>query len=162
MAQEIERKFLVRGDFRPFVSRQERIVQGYLNSAPERCVRIRIKGGRGFITVKGIGNASGVSRFEWEREIPLAEAESLLALCEPGVIDKVRHEVHLGRHVFEVDEFAGSNAGLVLAEIELSSEDEDFARPGWLGAEVTGDLRYYNVMLMKEPYGSWPEQVRSG
>mgnify|MGYP000520525457 CR=1 FL=1 len=113
-------------------------------------------------TVKGIGNASGVSRFEWEREIPLAEAESLLALCEPGVIDKVRHEVHIGRHVFEVDEFAGSNAGLVLAEIELSSEDEDFARPGWLGAEVTGDLRYYNVMLMKEPYGSWPEQARAG
>ena len=103
-----------------------------------------------------------MSRFEWEREIPLAEAESLLALCEPGVIDKVRHEVHIGRHVFEVDEFAGSNAGLVLAEIELSSEDEDFARPGWLGAEVTGDLRYYNVMLMKEPYGSWPEQTRAG
>lgn len=155
MAQEIERKFLVSGDFKPQVSRHTRIVQGYLSSVPERTVRVRIKGEQGFLTIKGIGSASGASRYEWEREIPLAEAEELLAICEPGVIDKTRHLVELAGKTFEVDEFHGDNQGLTVAEIELSTEDEAFERPVWLGQEVTGDARYYNSMLMKNPYKSW-------
>lgn len=155
MAQEIERKFLVRGPFRDQVTRSIRIVQGYLSSVPERTVRVRIKGDQGFLTIKGVGSASGASRFEWEREIPAAEAEQLLAICEPGVIDKVRHLVKAGAHTFEVDEFRGTNAGLVVAEVELRAEDEAFERPDWLGDEVTGDSRYYNSMLVKQPYTTW-------
>jgi len=155
MAQEIERKFLVRGPFQAHAVRRTRIVQGYLSSVPERTVRVRIKGEKGYLTVKGIGGASGAARFEWEREIPVAEADQLLGLCEPGVIDKVRFEVPAGGHTFEVDEFHGDNAGLVVAEVELAAEDEAFLRPDWLGAEVTGDTRYYNAMLMKHPYTRW-------
>lgn len=158
MAQEIERKFLVAGDFRTSVSSSLRIVQGYLSSAPERTVRVRVAGERAFITVKGISSASGASRFEWEKEITVSEAEALLELCEPGVIDKVRHLVPVGNHVFEVDEFHGENEGLVIAEVELSSEDEGFDRPSWLGGEVTGDVRYYNSMLMKNPFRLWRNQ----
>ena len=155
MAQEIERKFLVDGDFRSSVRSTVRIVQGYLSSVPERTVRVRVKGDRGFITVKGIGSASGASRYEWEKEIPVAEADELLELCEPGVISKNRHMVDVGGHTFEVDEFFGDNEGLVVAEVELSSEDESFVMPQWLGEEVTGDMRYYNSMLMKCPYRTW-------
>jgi adenylate cyclase len=155
MAQEIERKFLVAGPFKEQATRQTRIVQGYLSSVPERTVRVRIKGDKGFLTVKGIGNASGASRFEWEKEIPAAEVEQLLAICEPGVIDKVRWLVPAGAHTFEVDEFHGENEGLVVAEVELGAEDEAFQRPSWLGAEVTGDARYFNSMLMKNPYTRW-------
>lgn len=152
---EIERKFLVVGPFHELAGKRTRIVQGYLCSVPERTVRVRIKGAQGFLTIKGIGNASGASRYEWEREIPLEEAEQLLALCEPGVIDKIRYLVTVGRHTFEVDEFHGENEGLVVAELELSSEDEAFPRPEWLGVEVTGDTRYYNAMLMKHPFTRW-------
>jgi adenylate cyclase len=155
MAQEIERKFLVIGDFEQGVKRRARIVQGYLSSVPERTVRVRIKGEEGFLTIKGIGNESGASRYEWERPIPLAEAEELLRLCEPGVIDKTRCLVEAGPHTYEVDVFHGENEGLVVAEIELSDEDEAFERPDWLGEEVTGDVRYYNAMLMKTPYSRW-------
>lgn len=155
MPQEIERKFLVTGPFRDEAGGQTRIVQGYLSSVPERTVRVRIKGTKGFLTIKGIGNASGTSRFEWEREIPVAEAEQLLGLCEPGVIDKVRWLVPAGPHTYEVDEFHGDNEGLVVAEIELGAEDEAFVRPDWLGAEVTGDPRYFNSMLMKRPFRRW-------
>ena len=158
MAQEIERKFLVAGDFRPYVSSSKRIVQGYLSSAPERTVRVRVAGDRGFITVKGISSESGASRFEWEKEIAVPEAEALLDLCEPGVIDKVRHLVPVGDHVFEVDEFHGENEGLVMAEVEFSAEDEEFVKPDWLGEEVTGDARYYNSMLMKNPFRLWRNQ----
>jgi adenylate cyclase len=157
MAQEIERKFLVAGPFRELATKQTRIVQGYLSSVPERTVRVRIKGTQGFLTIKGIGNASGASRFEWEREIPLDETEQLLAICEPGVIDKIRYLVKAGDHTFEVDEFHGDNEGLVVAEVELAGEDDAFQRPEWLGAEVTGDTRYYNSMLMKHPYTRWAE-----
>jgi adenylate cyclase len=160
MAQEIERKFLVTGAFRDAAISRTRIVQGYLSSVPERTVRVRIKDGQGFLTIKGIGNASGASRFEWEREIPLTDAEQLLAICEPGVIDKVRHLVPVGAHTFEVDEFHGANEGLVIAEVELSSETDALARPPGLGDEVTGDARYYNSMLMKRPFSEWTE--RSG
>ena len=155
MGKETERKFLVKGDFKPFVSKQTRIVQGYLSSVPERTVRVRIKGEKGFITIKGIGNASGASRFEWEKEVPVNEINDLLKICEPGVIDKTRHLVKAGPHTFEVDEFYGQNQGLVLAEIELGSENEAFEKPAWLGEEVTGDTRYYNSMLMKNPFTRW-------
>ena len=155
MANEIERKFLVNDDFRHFSTAETRIVQGYLSSVPERTVRIRIKGDKGFITIKGIGNESGATRYEWEREIPVSDAKELLSLCEPGAIDKTRFLVKHGEHTFEVDEFYGENEGLTVAEIELDSEDEEFDRPVWLGAEVTGDKKYYNSMLMKNPFNTW-------
>lgn len=155
MAQEIERKFLVAGDFKSSATKQTRITQGYLSSVPERTVRVRIKGDSGFITIKGIGSKSGASRYEWEKELPLSEVEELLELCEPGVIDKTRYLVPAGRHTFEVDEFYGDNQGLVVAEVELGSEDEEFEKPGWLGEEVTGDVKYFNSMLMKNPYKNW-------
>lgn len=155
MGKETERKFLVKGDFKPFVSKQTRIVQGYISSVPERTVRVRIKGDKGYITIKGIGNASGASRFEWEKEVPVNEIEDLLKISEPGVIDKTRYLVKVGPHTYEVDEFYGDNQGLVLAEIELGSETEAFEKPAWLGEEVTGDTRYYNSMLMKNPFTRW-------
>jgi len=155
VSQEIERKFLFRAGFQIPDGDAVRIVQGYLSSVPERTVRVRIKGDKGFLTIKGIGNATGASRFEWEREISVDDAKALLDLCEPGVIDKTRYRVRVGHHVFEIDQFYGENEGLILVEIELSSEGEDFERTEWLGEEVTGDPRYYNSMLMKEPYSLW-------
>ena len=152
MALEVERKFLIAGDFKSFAKKSVRITQGYISSAPERTVRIRIKGEKGFITIKGIGAASGVSRYEWEMEIPLAEALDLLQICEPGVIDKTRYLIEDGRHTFEVDEYYGDNEGLIVAEVELSSENEAFDKPEWLGDEVTGNAKYYNSMLAKNPY----------
>jgi len=155
MAQEIERKFLVKGDYKSFVCKSTRIVQGYLSSVPERTVRIRIKGKKGYLTVKGKGSESGASRFEWEIEIPKQDAENLLKICETGVIDKTRNIIKAGKHKYEVDEFFGENEGLTLAEIELKTEDEKFEKPNWLGKEVTGDDRYYNAMLMKNPFTKW-------
>jgi adenylate cyclase len=153
---EIERKFLVNSDqFKTLAFAKNHIAQGYLNSHPERTVRIRIKGESGFLTIKGKGNESGVSRFEWETEIPLMEARHLIQLCEKGVIDKIRYEVRSGNHVFEVDEFFGDNEGLVIAEVELKSEDETFEKPDWLGSEVTNDERYYNAFLSQHPYKTW-------
>lgn len=154
--QEIERKFLVTSDaFKAAAHTENRIVQGYLNSNPERTVRVRIKGKKGYITIKGKGNASGTTRFEWETEIPLVEAENLLLLCEKGVIDKIRYEIPQGNHVYEVDVFSGENEGLIIAEIELDSESEHFEKPDWIGKEVTGDKRYYNAFLSHHPYQSW-------
>ena len=155
MAQEIERKFLVKGDFKSEVFKSTRITQGYLSSVPERTVRVRVKGEKGFITVKGIGNESGASRYEWEKEIPVDEVRELLKICEPGVIDKTRYLVKNGDYTFEVDEFYGDNDGLTVAEIELPDEQAQFERPAWLGDEVTGDVRFYNSMLMKNPYKNW-------
>lgn len=153
---EIERKFLVNSDqFKTLAFAKNHIAQGYLNSHPERTVRIRIKGESGFLTIKGKGNESGLSRFEWETEIPLMEARHLIQLCEKGVIDKIRYEVQSGNHVFEVDEFFGDNEGLVIAEVELKSEDETFEKPDWLGSEVTNDERYYNAFLSQHPYKTW-------
>ncbi len=156
MGKEIERKFLVKGDFPK--ENGIRIVQGYLCSVPERTVRVRIKGDKGYLTVKGIGNESGASRFEWEIEIPKKDAEDLLKICEPGIIDKTRYRVKVGKHTFEIDEFYGDNEGLVIAEVELSDENEEFEKPEWLGEEVTGDVRYYNSMLMKNPYKNWRDK----
>ena len=155
MAQEIERKFLVTGEFKNLATKSIRITQAYLSSVSERTVRIRIKGDKGFITIKGIGSDSGASRFEWEKEITVAEAEELLKICESGLIDKTRYLVPVGNHTFEVDEFYGDNEGLVVAEIELESENEAFEKPAFLGREVTGDVKYYNSMLIKNPYKKW-------
>ncbi len=154
--QEIERKFLVTSnDFKTEAHKHSRIVQGFLNTHPERTVRIRMKGEQGYLTVKGKPNQSGISRFEWEKQIPLAEAEELLHLCETGIIDKIRFEVNVGNHTFEIDEFAGENEGLIMAEVELRYENEAFEKPDWLGVEVTGDVKYYNSCLSKNPYKNW-------
>lgn len=155
---ETERKFLVLSDgYRQEAHSQKRIAQGYLSSHPERTVRVRTKGDAGYLTIKGKSNESGTTRMEWEKEIPVADAVLLLALCESGAIDKVRYEVRLGSHVFEVDEFFGENSGLVIAEVELADENEAFEKPVWLGEEVTGDERYYNAYLSNNPYTKWPK-----
>lgn len=159
MAQEIERKFLVNSDaFKKEAYKKNRIKQGYISCNLERTVRVRIKGCKGFITIKGISNASGTSRYEWEKEIPVNEVEELMKICEPGIIDKTRYEVRVGKYIFEVDEFYGENQGLVVAEIELLSEDDAFEKPQWLDKEVTGDIKYYNSMLLKTPYTKWEKE----
>lgn len=154
--QEIECKFLVKGeDFKQSASAVLPILQGYLSSHPERSVRVRLRGDKAYLTVKGMSDDKGLSRFEWEKEIAPHEAEELIKLCEPGIIKKLRYLVPVGKHTYEVDEFQGDNTGLVLAEIELSEVDEEFEKPDWLGKEVTGDLRYYNSSLTKHPYKNW-------
>ena len=153
---EIERKFLVStSKYRERATSVQRIVQGFLNTHPERTVRIRITGNKAYITIKGKSNISGTSRFEWEREIPVGEAESLLPLCEEGTIEKTRYKVPVESYWYEIDEFEGANEGLVLAEIELPDEQAVFPKPEWLGEEVTGDIRYYNSQLSKHPYTTW-------
>lgn len=153
---EIERKFLVLSEvFKKEAFKKTRITQGFLNTHKERTVRVRIKGEKGFITVKGISNQNGTTRLEWEKEIPQNEAELLLKLCEPNLIEKTRYEVIVNNHIFEIDVFDGENKGLIVAEIELSHEHETFKKPIWLGKEVTGDIRYYNSQLSKIPYRNW-------
>lgn len=154
--QEIERKFLVKDDgFKNASHKKYAIVQGYLNADSQRSVRVRIKGEKAFITVKGPSSKSGTTRFEWEKEIPVNEAEALLKLCEPTLIEKTRYLVKSGRHIFEIDEFSGENRGLVVAEVELDSENENFQKPNWLSEEVTGDPKYYNAQLSKKPFRRW-------
>ncbi len=153
---EIERKFLVKSnDFKIDAVSEKRITQGFLNTDPERTVRVRIKGSAGFLTIKGKSNDSGMSRYEWEKEIDVQEARELLHLCEEGVIEKTRYEIPMGNHIFEVDEFHGRNDGLIVAEIELKHETTAFEKPNWLGEEVTGNVRYYNSHLSKKPYIEW-------
>ncbi|WP_298532171.1 CYTH domain-containing protein [uncultured Algibacter sp.] len=153
---EIERKFLVKSNaFKKEAFKETRIIQGFLNTHKDRTVRVRVKGNLGFITVKGKSSKDGLSRFEWEKEIEIEEAESLLFLCEPTIIDKIRYEVEIGKHIFEVDEFFGDNSGLVVAEVELEKETETFEKPDWLGEEVTGKTEYYNSLLSKHPFSSW-------
>jgi CYTH domain-containing protein len=127
-------------------------MQGYICADPDRTVRVRVRGDKGFLTIKGRSSADGLSRYEWEKEIPASEAVELMALCGSGVIDKTRYLVPFGRHTYEVDVFHGANEGLVLAEIELAEEQETFEKPSWLGEEVTGDPRYYNSMLSLHPF----------
>jgi CYTH domain-containing protein len=153
--QEIERKFLVKNiDFLKGL-KGFKIVQGYLSSDPERNVRIRVKVDLAFLTIKGISNESGTTRFEWEKEIEVIDAEELLKLCLPGIIDKTRFEIPAGNHIFEVDVFEGENKGLIIAEIELDNENDSFQKPEWLGDEVTGDVRYYNSYLLAQPFANW-------
>lgn len=153
---EIERKFLVTSNsYKNEAFKSTRIIQGFLNTHKDRTVRIRLKGNTGFITVKGLSTNDGLSRFEWEKELLKEEAEALLRLCEPGVIDKIRYEVKFGNHIFEVDEFYSENEGLVIAEVELNTENEAFLKPDWLGEEVTGTIKYYNSQLSKRPFKTW-------
>tara|TARA_R110001583_G_scaffold11776_3_gene52847 strand:- start:3149 stop:3619 length:471 start_codon:yes stop_codon:yes gene_type:complete len=153
---EIERKFLVNSDaFKNEAFKKTRITQGFLNTHKDRTVRVRLRGDKGFITVKGLSTNNGLSRFEWEKEIPKEEAKSLLKLCEPTIIDKIRYEIEVGNHIFEVDIFFGENGGLTIAEVELNFENEIFETPAWLGKEVTGDIKYYNSQLSKKPFNTW-------
>lgn len=154
---EIERKFLVSGDFRSRASSSSRMVQGYVCSASGRTVRVRIAGDRAWLTIKG--PSRGISRFEWEKEIPVEEGLMLMDLCEPGVIDKTRFLVEEGGFLWEVDEFHADNEGLVVAEIELSDAGESFPRPDWLGKEVSTDRRYYNSSLCSNPYKNWKDEI---
>ncbi len=151
---EIERKFLVRSDaWRSAVQSSRRLRQGYVAIDGKNNVRVRTDGARAWLTLKGRGE--GISRAEFEYEIPAGEAEGLLALCRDRVIDKTRHLVPCGPHTWEVDEFAAANNGLVVAEIELQDESEHFARPEWLGEEVTADARYLNAELAVHPFSGW-------
>lgn len=154
--QEIERKFLVTSQqFKEEAFASFDIAQGFLSTDPERTVRIRIKGDKGFLTVKGKSNASGTSRFEWEKEIAKKDAEDLLILCKKGIIIKKRYKIQVDNHVFEVDEFFGDNEKLIVAEVELQNENESFSKPKWLGDEVTGQHKYYNSQLSLHPYTTW-------
>lgn len=153
---EIERKFLVTSDdFKTQAAKKTKIIQGFLNSDKERTVRVRLKGEIGFLTIKGPSLDGGLSRFEWETELSKTDTEALLRLCEKGKIDKIRYEVQVGNHLFEVDEFFGDNEGLTVAEIELNHVSEIFKKPLWLGEEVTGNIKYYNSQLSKQPYNTW-------
>ena len=159
MSIEIERKFLVNGDYKSVALSHTRIIQGYLCSQRGRTVRVRIRDSQGYLTIKGPSMSGGLSRYEFEKEITLDEALSLLRICEPGIIDKVRWLVPMGKHTFEVDEFFGENEGLVMAEVELSNENEEYERPDFLGREVTGDRRFYNSCLRIHPFKVWKEEL---
>lgn len=153
---EIERKFLIKPtNFETLAHAKHRIAQGYLNSDASRTVRVRLKNDKGYLTIKGESNASGTSRFEWEKEIAFQDAEALLALCEDHIIIKTRYLILFGQHTFEVDVFHGQNEGLILAEVELQQEDESIEKPDWLGEEVTGQQQYYNAYLSNHPFTSW-------
>lgn len=155
---EIERKFSVKSTtFLANAKKSYKIKQGYLNSDKNRTVRVRIKGEKGFITVKGLSSANGLERFEWEKEISLPDAEALMLLCEDFIIDKTRYIVLNGDSVFEVDVFEGLNSGLIIAEIELQTADEHFFKPDWLGDELTGDIRFYNAYLSNHPFTTWTD-----
>ncbi|MCH5168343.1 MAG: CYTH domain-containing protein [Prevotellaceae bacterium] len=156
---EIERKFLVVGDFKSQAVNSTRISQGYIASGGGRTVRVRIRGDKGYLTIKGPSDKAGLARFEWEKEIPVAEAEALMTICEPGIIEKTRWLVPSpdGRHTWEIDEFWGENEGLVLAEIELESEGEPYEKPAFIGREVTGDRRYYNSHMRHYPFRLWKD-----
>lgn len=156
MAQEIERKFRVVGEFKHLAHRSTHLVQGYIASG-RRTVRVRISDQSAWLTIKGPSRDGGLSRFEWEKAIELQEALELLTLAEGALIDKQRYYVYFEGHTFEVDEFFGHNEGLVIAEVELSSPDEEYARPSWLGEEVTGQRRFYNSHLRTYPYSQWDD-----
>lgn len=157
---ETERKFLVKNDdYKQQAFSHSRIKQGYICSGHGRTVRVRLRDDRGFLTIKGPSTNGGMSRYEFEKEITLDEANHLFELCEPGRIDKTRYLVKSGRHTFEVDEFYEANEGLVLAEVELESEDEPYEKPDFIGKEVTGDRRFYNSFLTKMPYTLWRDSA---
>ncbi len=153
---EIERKFLVKSTaFKTEAFKNTKIVQGFLSTNKKRTVRVRLKGEQGFLTIKGASSKNGLSRFEWEKEISKSEAEDLLKLCKKGIIDKIRYEIKVENHIFEVDEFFGENEGLIVAEVELQAEEEAFTKPDWLGKEVTGNIKYYNSQLSSKPFTTW-------
>lgn len=148
MGKEIERKFLVKGEFRHHAVRHYEILQRYLSIDPDKTIRLRIAGNTGLLTIKGRPRKYSISRGEWEIAIPVEDAEEIMELCIPGQIEKTRFVIPCGQHKFEVDVFHGRNEGLVIAEIELNSENEEFEKPEWLGEEVTGRPEYYNSSLI--------------
>jgi len=153
---EIERKFLLKNnDYKPFITKSVKIKQGYISVEKGNSVRVRSKGDKAFLTIKSATNCNGISRFEWEREIDVDDLQGLFSLCKGGIIEKTRHLVPSGKHIIEIDEFEGDNEGLVLAEIELETENEPYEKPSWLGDEVTGNRQYYNYFLSKFPYKTW-------
>ena len=158
---ETERKFLVTGNYKDQAYDATHICQGYIASGNGRTVRVRIRGDKGYLTIKGPSTQAGLSRYEYEQEIKLADARDLMAICEPGIIDKTRYLVKSpdGRHTWEVDEFHGDNDGLVMAEVELASEDEAFAKPSFVGREVTGDRRFYNSHMRAYPFKMWRNDI---
>lgn len=155
---EIERKFLPCGEWRNQIKKSYQIAQGYMCADAIRTVRVRIRDDKAFLTIKGRSSDNGFSRYEWEKEIPLNEGRELFTLCQPEKIEKIRHEVIFGGKKFEIDEFLEDNKGLVIIEIELNSENEQFEKPDWLGMEVTGDPRYYNSYLTRNPYKDWQKK----
>lgn len=155
MNTEIERKFLISRKIKLTKYISEPIKQGFISCDPERLVRVRIKGEKAFLTIKGRSNQSGTTRFEFETEISVKDAEHLLLICKNDIIEKTRYYIPSGKHTFEVDVFEGENIGLIIAEIELNNENEKFIKPDWLGKELTGDIRYYNLYLSENPYCSW-------
>ncbi len=158
MAHEIELKFLVKGDFKPFVTKKSEIIQAYISANPNRTVRIRICDGKGYINIKGVPKVSGIIRFEWEQEISLEDAKELMELRESGIVKKTRYIVPAENGLeFEVDEFHEDNEGLLMAEIELTSADTSFEKPEWLGEEVTGTPAFYSAELSKNPFCNWKE-----
>lgn len=159
MAQEIERKFLVNRGLISLPDHGQQIVQGYIKTQSNTAVRVRIKGDRGFLTIKGENR--GAVRSEFEYEIPLNDAEEMLKnLCDKPIIEKTRYDISVADHIWELDVFAGDNEGLWVAEVELASESESFAKPDWAGPEVTGDVRYYNSSLIEHPYKDWPDWAK--
>lgn len=158
MSLEIERKFLVTGEYKSKAYAHYHIEQGYFETAPGRTVRIRIRDNKAFLTIKGPSTDNGLTRYEFETEVPLEDGKQMMNLCGPGKIIKNRWLVKSGKHTVEVDEFFDNNEGLVVAEIELESADEEFVKPDFLGEEVTGDPRYYNKCLMRRPYVLWKEK----
>ena len=161
MPLEIERKFLIKGDYKKLSTSHSTIIQGYICSARGRTVRVRLRDDKCYLTIKGPSRRGGLSRYEFEKEITRDEGLSLLSICEPGIIHKTRWLVPMGKHVFEVDEFYGDNEGLVMAEVELKDENEPFERPDFLGDEVTGKRRYYNSLLRTTPYKKWSEEEKN-
>lgn len=159
MSVEIERKFLVKASFKEFSKNCVYIVQAYLSISPKCSIRVRICGDKAYLTIKGESSASGLSRYEWERELTVDEARDLIKLSEFEAIEKTRYYIPLGKHCYEVDVFEGKNRGLIMAELELDSEEETFEKPYWLGAEVTGDTRYYNASLQTKSYSEWKDTV---
>ena len=158
---ETERKFLVVGEFKSQSYNATRIQQGYIASNNGRTVRVRIRGDKGYLTIKGPSGLKGITRYEFDTEIPLDDARELMEICEPGIIDKTRYLVKSsdGRHTWEIDEFYGDNEGLVLAEVELSHESEEFQKPDFIGREVTGDRRFYNSHMRSYPFKLWKEEI---
>ncbi len=160
MGYEIERKFIVEGEFKQYSNRSCVIKQGYICISGSSLVRVRLKGDKAYITVKTSSPEGSIKRSEWEYEIPVKDAEEMLMLCEDNMIDKIRYLVEVGSHTFEVDEFYGENSDLLLAEVELNDEDEEFERPDWLGREVTGNIRYYNSFLSIHPFNTWSKEEK--
>ena len=158
---ETERKFLVVGEFKSLSYNATRIQQGYIASNNGRTVRVRIRGDKGYLTIKGPSGLKGITRYEFDTEIPLDDARELMEICEPGIIDKTRYLVKSpdGRHIWEIDEFYGDNEGLVLAEVEVSHESEEGQKPDFIGREVTGDRRFYNSHMRSYPFKLWKEEI---